>query len=84
MQYHAPTGKFVLVQDGLKSCADGLLFAIKQIRLTAGLPLEPYARDTAALTPADHAQKAIIDAAAAVGIDLGARWGNELDVRDTS
>jgi hypothetical protein len=83
MQYHAPTGKFVVAQDGLQACASGLRFAIKQIRLTAGLPLEPYARDSA-LTPADHAQKAIIDAAAAVGIDLGARWGSELDVRDTS
>ena len=83
MQYHAPTGKFVVPQEGLKACADHMRYAIGQIRLAAGLPLAPYARDSA-LTPADHAQKAIIDAATAVGIDLGARWGNELDVRDTS
>lgn len=83
MLFHAPTGRFVVSQEGLRSCSDQLLFAIKQIRLSAGLPLEPYPRQTE-LSPADHAQKSIIDAATAVGIDLGARWGNELDLRDVS
>lgn len=81
LTYHAPSKKFVLDADTLAHAAASLLFAIQQIRKTAGLPLEPYARSTQ-LTPVDHAQKALIDHAEQLGIDLGARWGNELDVRN--
>ncbi len=54
---------------------------MKHIRQAAGLPLEPYKRDSA-ITHADHAQKNLIDAAERLGIDLGASWGNEIDLRE--
>ncbi len=81
MKFHAPTGALVVDQEGLQRAADGLLFAMKKIRILGELPLDKHERG-ALITNADHAQKAIIDAAAALGIDLGARWGNELDLRD--
>ena len=81
MKFHAPTGSFVIDQEGLQRAAGGLLFAMKKIRQLGELPLDKHERPVL-LTNADHAQKAIIDAATALGIDLGAQWGNELDLRD--
>lgn len=82
MKFHAPTGAFTVDQDDLQSATHGLLFAMRKIRKLAGLPLDKHER-TGPLSAADHAQKAIIDAAAALGIDLGAQRGNELDLRET-
>jgi hypothetical protein len=47
----------------------------------AGLPLDKYRQD-GPLSNADHAQRGIIDAAKKLGIDLGADWGSDLDLRD--
>lgn len=55
-----------------------LLCAIRNVKKAAGLPLAPYKHDKA-LEYADHAMKNILDGAERLGIDLGARWGNELD-----
>jgi hypothetical protein len=81
MKYHAPTNKLVVDLDALRYVSLELLNSMKYIRHLAGLPLEPYKRDSI-LTDADYAQKNIIDAAERLGIDLGARWGNEIDLRD--
>jgi len=83
MKYHAPTKKLIIDLDALEYVSLSLLNAMKHIRQSEGLPLEPYKRDCA-LTDADHAQKNLIDAADRLGIDLGARWGNELDLREPS
>lgn len=82
LKFHAPTCGFVVDQEGLLRAGVGLLFAMKMIRQLGELPLDKYERQ-GLLTNADHAQKAIIDAATALGIDLGAQWGNELDLRET-
>ena len=81
MRYHAPTGKLTVSLDDVRRGASQLRYALQQMRVTAGLPLEPYKRE-GALQPVDFAQKAILDAAADLGIDMGAHWGNELDLRD--
>lgn len=80
MKYHAPTKQFTIPRGALGHAADSLLVAIRHIRAAAGLPLTAYEMTHAQLSHADHAQKQIIDAALAVGIDLGGQWGNELDV----
>lgn len=55
-------------------------YALRHIRSMAGLPMDKYKSD-GALTHADHAQRGIIQACERLGIDLGAEWGNELDLR---
>ncbi len=83
MIYHAPTGRLVIDIDKAKYLAESLRYALAAIRRAAGQPLARYQREPGtALTQADHAQKHIIDGAYAVGIDLGGRWGNELDLSD--
>jgi hypothetical protein len=81
LQYHAPTKKLTVDVDTLEYVALAMRCSMRHMRTAAGLPLEPYERD-GQLTEADHAQKILIDAAEKLGIDLGARWGNELDLRE--
>jgi len=54
---------------------------MRHIRLQAGLPLDRY-RQEGGLTDADHAMKAILDAAKALGIEMEAEWGEQLDLRN--
>jgi hypothetical protein len=81
MIYDALKDRFSLDQSNLRQAAGNFRYALKNVRKAAGLPLDKYQRD-GALTPADHAQKGIIEGAKALGIDLGADWGNEIDLRD--
>ena len=82
MRYHAQTGKFLIDQKALELVALSVPYIIKQIRLSAGLPLDKYKLDGGPLTPADHAMHAVLELADRIGIEMGARWGEELDVRD--
>ncbi|MGX1201138.1 hypothetical protein [Marinobacter sp. MBR-105] len=82
MLYHAPTRRFTVAQNDIERTTICLLLALKHIREISGLPLTAYSRDGVALDDSDHAQKNVIDAAKAIGIDLGAEWGNELDLSD--
>lgn len=82
MRYNAQSESFEISPENLKLAAYALEHALHHIRKIAGLPLDKYER-TGCLTSADHAQKGIIDAGKAVGIYLGADWGNELDLRET-
>lgn len=79
MKFHAPTGQFTLEAEKFKFAAICFMHALRSIRELAGLPLVRYERN-GMLTRADHAQRAVIEGAEALGIDLGARWGNEIDV----
>lgn len=81
MDYHAPTKKFVLNIRDIESATYSFIYALRNIRQSNGLPLTKYERDVV-LTEADHAQKGIIDGAKYIGIDLGANWGNELDLTE--
>lgn len=81
MRYHAQTGKFTIDAKALELIALQIPYIIKQIRLSAGLPLDKYKKD-GPLTPADHAMHGVLELADRIGIDMGARWGEELDVRD--
>lgn len=79
--YHAPSKGFTIDLSDLTSATYDLFYSLKNIRELAGLPMTKYERE-GFLTKADHAQKGIIDAAKALGIDLGASWGNEIDLTD--
>jgi hypothetical protein len=81
MKYIAKSKSLTITEKELQYAAFNLLWAIKNIRELASLPFDKYERK-GPLTPDDYAQKCIIDAANAIGIDLGAEWGEELDVRD--
>ena len=81
MMYHAQSKSFTHDLRDLDEATLNLLYSLKHIRKLANLPLTKYKR-SGQLTDADHAQKGIIDAAKAIGIDLGVNWGENLDLTD--
>lgn len=81
MKYHAPTQGFIIDQKTLEFVAMSIPYVIKQIRLSAGLPLDKYESESGLLSDADHAMRGVLEIADRLGIEVGARWGNELDVR---
>lgn len=81
MKYIASSKSFTITEKELQHASYCLLWAIKHIRIIAKLPLDKYKKEHVGLTDADFAQKGILDAANAMGIDLGAEWGEQLDVR---
>lgn len=81
MLFHAPTGQFTVPASNLDNASHLFRHAIRHIRELAKRPLTPYNRN-GELRHEDYAMKGIIDAAKMLGIDLGADWGNELDVTD--
>ena len=81
LKFHAPTGQLVLPRDALEKTAHNLRQAMRRIRESAGLPLDRY-EIPGSLSPADHAQQSLVSIARDLGIDLGAEWCNELDLRD--
>lgn len=82
MNYDAQKDRFTVQHSDLQRSAAMFRSALQNIRKLAGLPLDRYARPCP-LAPADHAQRDVIEGAEVLGIDLGGRWGNEIDLRDT-
>lgn len=82
MQYHASSKQFTVSLDDIQMCAGNMRFAIKMIRLSAGLPLEGAPQSGGFMSEACHAETAILAACKTIGIDLGATRAGELDVRD--
>lgn len=81
LKFHAPSGCFILPRDGLAKTAHNLRQAMRRIREAAGLPLDRY-EVSGSLSPADLAQQNLVTIARDLGIDLGAEWGHEIDLRD--
>jgi hypothetical protein len=79
VKFHAPTKQFTVSKNDLDEAVANLEYAMRHIREMVGLPMGKYARK-GILTHSDHAQKGILDAAKTLGIDMGAEWGNELDL----
>lgn len=80
MKYHAPTKCFVVTGDSYEMAALNMKLAIKHVREMAGLPFEPH-KGNVVMGPPEFAEAAILGAAAALGIDLGAQRHGHLDVR---
>lgn len=81
MKYDPINKKISITPEEAQTATYSLLYAMRNIRQLAGLPLEPYKQD-GPLKPEDHAQKGIIDAAKQLGFELGPEWGNQYDLRD--
>lgn len=81
LKYHAPTNAFVISPEALKNTAHHIRGTMKGIRELAGLSLDRY-EIHGSLTQADHAQQRLIALARDLGIDMGAEWANEIDLRD--
>ncbi len=81
MEYHAPSNQFTVSSNALKQATQELMGALVSIRKMNNLPLTPYERE-GSLEHSDHAQKAIIEGAKSLGINLGADWGNKLDLSE--
>ncbi len=78
MTFNAKNGLLQISPHNARCAGDGFLCAIRNIKRGADLPLTPY-KSEAPLSYADQAMRNIIDAAETLGIDLGGRWGNEID-----
>lgn len=81
LNYHAPTKQFTFPLRTLEGAAMSLRYAIKHIRLLAGLPLTPH-QEAVPMGDAQFAEKALLDLAADLGIDLGTTRPGKLDVAD--
>lgn len=81
MNYNANTKQLEIKLETLEIVSHELRYVLRCIRELADLPMDRYKRD-GPLSRADHAQKAVLDAARIMGIDFGAKWGDELDLRE--
>jgi hypothetical protein len=79
MKYHSPTNQIVISIEDIKEACASLRWAIKHIRIAGHCDPRGYVTD-GALTDTDFAEGAILDAANALGIDLGATRRGQLDV----
>jgi hypothetical protein len=79
--YNAHTKNLEIPVETLERVSYELTYTLRSIREIAGLPMDKYERP-GPLEPADHAQRAVIEIANALGINMGAKWGNEIDLRN--
>ena len=79
MQYSYPSKGFIIGAEELQMTGALLMYAMKQIRVSAGLPLTRMA-ERPDWNAAAHALATQMDIARNLGIDLGAREWFELDV----
>lgn len=80
MLYHAPTNQFTIDAEALKRSASLMRYAIKKIRLGSGIDPKGYDNIKREIDAAEYAESAILDAAKALGIHLGADRAGQLDV----
>jgi hypothetical protein len=80
MKYDPLKNKIIITTEEAKMAAGCLMYALRNIREASGLPLDKYEKQ-GLLEPVDHAQRGILEAAKYLGMDLGAEWGNDLDLR---
>ena len=81
MKYHATTKCFVIELAALERISLQLRYAMQGARELGGFPLEPHKRP-GAMTCACHLEKALINLAEDIGIDLGGTWPGDIDLRD--
>lgn len=79
--FNAQTKSLEIPVATLERVSCELTYTLRSIREIAGLPMDKYPRP-GPLEPADHAQRAVLEIANALGINMGAKWGNEIDLRN--
>lgn len=80
MEYSAIHNKLIISQDELRQASLGIMYAMKKYRQSAGLPVGKREKETGLLTDFDHAEREMICSLKALGINVNAEWGNELDL----
>jgi hypothetical protein len=80
--YNGKTKRFEITVENLDMAYLAIRYALRNVRQIADLPMDRYDKGRhEALTPADHAQRGILDIAKMIGIDMGAEWGDQIDLR---
>lgn len=79
MQFHAPTNQFTIKPSDLQRASHSRRWAIRHIREASDLDPKGYHRSGPMDNP-EFAETGILDAAKALGIDLGADRAGMLDV----
>jgi hypothetical protein len=78
--YNPKTKSIQIKPEDMEMAYHNFLYAIRHIRIAAGLPLDRYKHE-GLLSDTDHAMRGILQGASFLGIDMGAEWGEQLDVR---
>ena len=79
--FNAHTKNLEIPVATLERVSYELTHTLRSIREIAGLPMDKYPR-SGPLEHADYAQCAVLEIANALGINMGAKWGNEIDLRN--
>lgn len=81
MKYNPRLNAIVMPISELDNAYYLIMFALKQLRIAAGLPLTKYDRE-GMLTPHDHAAITILQLGANIGLDVDPHDHNKLDLTD--
>ena len=80
--FNAQTKSLEIPVATLERVSYELIYILRSIREISGLPMDKYPRP-GVFEPADHAQRSVLEIAKALGINMGAKFGNEIDLRRT-
>lgn len=84
MKYDPKLNRLVHCTGDLQNVYNLLMYSLKHLRESAGLPLDKYERE-GPLTSHDHAAIAIVEAINELGVhlEITPHQHNQLDLRDT-
>lgn len=79
MKYSHVHKSLIINQKEIELLTDNIIHAMKKYRESLSIPLGKREKD-GPLEDVDHAEKSIIEGLESIGIDLGVKWGSELDL----
>ncbi len=79
MEYSAVHNKLLITPEELKRFSNEIRYAMADIRKELKVPLTSRKKD-GGLERIDHIERSILQACKNIGIDLGAEWGDKLDL----
>lgn len=81
MEYSAVHNKFLVTPEDLERFSIEIKYAMADIRKELKVPLHPRKKD-GGLERIDHIERNILSACKSIGINLGAEWGDKLDLSE--
>lgn len=79
MEYSAVHNKILVTPEELKRFSIEIKYAMADVRKALKVPLTSRKKD-GGLEKIDHIERSILSACKNIGIDLGAEWGDKLDL----
>ena len=79
MEYSAIHHKLLITPDEVKQFSIEIRYAMADIRKELKVPLTPRITN-GGMERIDHIERAILQACKKIGVDLGAEWGDKLDL----